>query len=302
MSSEKYYDVIIIGGSYSGLAAAMALGRALMTVLVIDDAMPCNRQTPHSHNFLTQDGQTPTQIATTARLQVERYKSISFFSGLAVTGTKTANGFEIMTPSGETFRGVTLIFATGIRDILPAIEGLAECWGISVLHCPYCHGYEVRKEVTGILGNGEAGYQLIKLIANWTRHLTLFTNGASTLTRDQAEQLGRAGIPIIDTPITRITHTAGNIQQLVFEDGATAPVKALYTRAPFEQHCAIPQHLGCQLTEEGYLRVDATQETTVPGVYACGDNTSGARTVANAVSTGTLAGMAASKKIILSRF
>ena len=144
ISDMEPLDVIIVGGSYSGLAAGMALGRALRQVLIIDSGKPCNRQTPYSHNFITQDGKTPEEIATLARQQVEKYDTVTFFNGLATNGAKTENGFEIQTASGETFSAKKLIFATGIKDIMPDIEGYAECWGISVLHCPYCHGYEVR--------------------------------------------------------------------------------------------------------------------------------------------------------------
>jgi len=157
MRDNKQFDVIIVGGSYSGLAAGMALGRAVRSVLIIDDGKPCNRQSPFSHNFLTNDGKTPMEIAALANLQVRGYDTVEFFNGLATSGIKTENGFEILVASGETFATKKLIFATGIRDILPEIDGLAECWGISVLHCPYCHGYEVRNEKTGVLGNGDAG-------------------------------------------------------------------------------------------------------------------------------------------------
>src|SRR5215210_2082005 len=155
MTDNKHFDVIIVGGSYSGLAAGMALGRALRKVLIIDDGKPCNRQTPFSHNFLTNDGNSPTEIAALANLQVRRYETVKFFEGLATSGIKTENGFEIQVASGETFAAKTLIFATGIIDVLPDIDGLAACWGISVIHCPFCHGYEVRNEKTGILGNGD---------------------------------------------------------------------------------------------------------------------------------------------------
>src|SRR5664279_6155118 len=114
MTGSKNFDVIIVGGSYSGLAAGMALGRALRQVLIIDSGKPCNKQTPHSHNFLTQDGKTPTEIATLAKQQVARYNTVKFFNGLATNGTKTENGFEIRVASGETFRTGKLIFATGI--------------------------------------------------------------------------------------------------------------------------------------------------------------------------------------------
>lgn len=187
---NKNFDVIIIGGSYSGLAAAMALGRALVSVLVIDSGKPCNRQTPHSHNFLTQDGKEPADIAAIGKQQVALYDTVQFFDGLAISGQRTSNGlFEIQTASGEIFWADKLIFATGIKDIMPDVEGFVDCWGISVLHCPYCHGYEVRDQPTGILGSGENGYELAKLISNWTKDLTLFTEGKSKLTPEQIEKL-----------------------------------------------------------------------------------------------------------------
>ena len=302
MSSENNFDVIIVGGSYSGLAAAMALGRALKKVLIIDDGKPCNRQTPYSHNFITHDGKTPAAIATLAKEQVKLYDTVTFFSGLASAGKAIENGFEILVSSGEIFEAKKIIFATGIRDILPAIEGLATCWGISVLHCPYCHGYEVRNEKTGILGNGAFAFDFARLISNWTKDLTLFTNGASTFTTEQIEQLEKHSINIVEKEIESLEHSDGYIQNIIFSDGSKFLIKALYAPVPFEQHCTIPALLGCQLTEEGYIKVDAFQETTIPGIFACGDNATAMRTVANAVAMGTTAGMVASKKMILEEF
>lgn len=302
MKQDKQFDIIIIGGNYSGLAAAMALGRALKNVLVIDSGEPCNRQTPYSHNFLTQDGKPPKEIATVGRAQVQMYSTVGFFDGLATIGRKTGNGFEIQVATGETFTSKGLVFATGIKDILPDINGVAACWGISVLHCPYCHGYEVRNETTGILCNGDNGYDFSRLLSNWTKHLTLFTNGRSTLTADQITGLQKHNIAIVEKEIESLTHTNGHLQNITFNDGSKSFINALYAPAPFEQHCQIPQCLGCEFTEDGYIKVDPLQETTIKGVFACGDNTTRMRTVANAVAMGTTAGMTASKKMILEEF
>jgi len=296
------FDAIIIGGSYSGLAAAMALGRALKKVLVIDSGMPANAQTPHSHNFLTQDGNTPKGIATIGKQQVEKYKNVRFHNGLASAGSRIENGFEITTDVGERFQATKLIFATGIKDIMPEIDGFAACWGISAIHCPYCHGYEVRNTKTGILGNGEYAYELSRMIWNWTKDLTIYTNGKSTLSAEQAKKLKSHNIQIVETQIRKLDHTAGYIQNLEFIDGTKSPLTALYSPRPFIQHCPIPTSLGCELTEEDYIKVNGFQETSVDGIYACGDNTTKMRTVANAIAMGTTAGMSASKKLILEQF
>jgi thioredoxin reductase len=303
MADNKQFDVIIIGGSYSGLAAAMALGRALRKVLIIDSGKPCNAPTPHSHNFLTQDGKTPKEIATLAKQQVEKYNTVKFFDGPATHGTKTENGFEIKVASGEAFRAGKLIFATGIRDMLPSIDGFAACWGISVLHCPYCHGYEVRNEKTGILGNGEFGFELSKLISNWTNDLTVFTNGASTLTAEQTMKLEKHRIKIVEKEVERLEHSSGHLQHIISKDGTkSSSVKAIYSPTPFEQHCQIPETMGCELTDEGYIKIDAFQKTTIAGIFACGDNTTRMRTVANAVAMGTTAGMMVNKEIVFEEF
>ena len=302
MTNDKIFDVIIVGGSYAGLAAGMALGRALKKVLIMDNGQPCNRQTPYSHNFLTQDGKPPKEIAEIGKQQLAMYETISFFNGLADKAAKTEKGFEIQAASGEMFWCKKVIFATGIRDILPDVIGLSECWGISVLHCPYCHGYEVKNQQTVVLGNGESGFELTRLISNWTKDLTLFTNGSSALTQEQTEQLERHSIKVVEKEIERLEHTGGSLNSIIFRDGTKVLAKAMYARNPFEQHCRIPESLGCVLTTEGYIQTDIFQETSVPGVFTCGDNATRMRTVANAVATGTAAGIAVSNRITFEEF
>jgi thioredoxin reductase len=299
MTNDKQYDVIIVGGSYAGLAAGMSLGRAMRSVLIMDEGRPCNRQTPYSHNFLTNDGKKPAEIAALGRLQVSNYPTVDFFDGRAVHATKTAVGYTVEGDNGKSFNAKKLVFATGIKDLLPAIEGVAECWGISVIHCPFCHGYEVRHEKTAILANGEAGFDFTRLIANWTNDLTLLTNGPAVLTAAQKEQLLQLQVPVIEKEIDSIDHTEGQINTIAFKDGSRFSPRALYAPSPFEQHCKLPEELGCALTGEGYLQTDPSYETTVPGIYAIGDNASRMRTVANAVAMGNAVGIGLSKKLIL---
>jgi thioredoxin reductase len=302
MNNDNIFDVIIAGGSYAGLAAGMALGRSLRKVLIIDSGMPCNRQTPYSHNFLTQDGQPPHEIAAIAKQQVAQYNTVTFLNGLVTHGTKSGDGFEIAVVTGERFAARKLIFATGVKDLMPAIEGFAACWGISVLHCPYCHGYEARGETTGILANGDIGFEQAVHISNWTKDLTLYTNGPSALTTEQTAQLYKHSIRIVEKQVEKLEHTGGHIQRIVFVDGTKHALKAVYTRVDFVQRCPVPQQLGCTLTAEGFIQTDAMMATTVKGIFACGDNITRMRTVAGAVAAGTFTGVAVNRELILEDF
>lgn len=295
---NKSFDVIIVGGSYSGLSAAMSLGRSLRQVLVIDSGLPCNRQTPHSHNFITQDGEKPAVISAKAKLQVDFYKTVQFYKGVAIKAIKTENVFEIITRSGEIFTARKLLFATGVKDLLPEIKGFSDCWGISVLHCPYCHGYEVKNEKTAIIANGEMGFEFAKLISNWTKDLRLCTNGKSELTLEQTQVLQKHGVLILEDEIDSLEHDKGYVSNIVFKNGKKVKVKAIYARVPFEQHCKLPQDLGCEINEQGYLKVDFMQKTTVPGIFGSGDATTQMRSVALAVSSGSFAGAVINKELI----
>ncbi|MCB9164129.1 MAG: NAD(P)/FAD-dependent oxidoreductase [Flavobacteriales bacterium] len=302
MHEDQHFDVIIVGGSYSGLAAGMALGRAMRRVLIVDSGLPANRQTPYSHNFITQDGVPPHAIAAAARKQVERYTTVEFLSGTVTGAQHWARGFKVSVDTGAMFTAKKLVFATGIRDVLPAIPGFAESWGISVLHCPYCHGYEVRDEVMGVLGNGDKAFELVRLIANWTNELTLYTNGPSTLKDDQMAALRAHGIHVEEKEVVQLAHVKGQLNGIHLKDGDVHAIHALYAMPAFEQHCTLPQELGCAHSEEGYIQADAQQRTTVTGIYACGDNTTRLRTVANAVAMGTTAGMMLNKELVAEEF
>jgi len=295
MTTPTSFDVIIIGGSYAGLSAAMSLGRSLRKVLILDGGKPCNRQTPHSHNFITHDGEKPNVIAEKAKEQVLRYDTVQFSSDPAIAGKKTENGFAITTQSGAEFHARKLIFATGIKDTMPDIKGFSECWGISVVHCPYCHGYEFRNQKTGIMANGERAYHLASLVYNLTDRITILTSGQADFKEEQSAKLKQHGIAIITTEVAEIEHENGNIRKVIFKGGETMAFEALYAGIPFTQSSDIPAALGCELTEMGHIKIDAFQKTTVDGIFACGDNASQMRSVANAVHTGNLAGAMANR-------
>jgi thioredoxin reductase len=301
-ATNKDFDVIIIGGSYAGLSSAMALGRALRNTLVIDNGNPCNIKAPESHNFITQDGNTPSAIALTARKQVEQYPSVEFVNETAVGISGSNNQFVVTSSNGAVHKARKIIFATGIKDIMPELAGFEACWGISIIHCPYCHGYEVRHEATGILANGDLAFEMTRMVFNWTTNLILFTNGKSTLTEEQAAKIKSRSIQIEERPINEILHSDGHIHTVQLNDGASIKLNVLYARPSFVHHTDMAERLGCALNEQGYLGVDMFQKTNIAGVFACGDATTPLRSVANAVASGSLAGVMANRDIFEEEF
>lgn len=302
MKEIPNHEVIIIGGSYAGLSAAMSLGRALRDVLVVDSGDPCNKQTPHSHNFITQDGETPANIIRKVKAQLAAYPSVRFLDAVVTDVKKVEEQFAISTSTGNTFTAARLLFATGVKNIMPDVPGFAECWGISVLHCPYCHGYEVRHQPTGILANADMAFEMAKLINNWTKDLTLFTNGRAVFTAEQKAKLAAHQVKIIEKEIAFFKHENGYLQQIVFKDDTHQELTALYARPAFEQHSKLPEKLGCELTDDGYIKIDELKRTSIPGVFAAGDNTIPFRSVANAVAAGASAGAFINHELIAATF
>lgn len=303
MNRENTYEIVIVGGSYAGLSTAMALGRSLRKVLVIDSGKPCNASTPHSHNFLTRDGSTPAEISSIAKNQVLVYPSVEFMDNKVESIVKESNGtFHISTSDGNTFHTQKVVLATGMKDMLPEIPGLKACWGKSVIHCPYCHGYEVHHTKTGVLANGDMGYEFSTMIQHWTDDLTIFTNGEAELSEEQKSNLAQLSIHIDERPIRKIEHVDGKIEHIEFANNSTFTLTALYAAVPSKQHSDLASELGCNLTEAGYVEVDMFQKTTVEGVYAVGDCTSPFRKVSIAVASGSICGAALNREMIQSEF
>lgn len=292
------YDAIIVGGSNAGLSAGMVLGRALRRVLILDNNQPCNRQTPHSHNFLTRDGETPAAIAAIAREQVLRYPSVALQTDKVVTAQAVAGGFQVTTERGEVLHGRKLLLATGVKDEMPAIPGFAECWGISVLHCPYCHGYEVQGQKLGLLANGATASDLAILIHHWSQDLVLFTNGPANLTTEQRAIIEARTVQLVETPIAELEHQNGQLHAVRTTDGASYPLPAIFARIPFRQHTDIAAQLGCAHTETGLIQATASGETNVPGVFVAGDNSTGMRQISMAISSGSVAAAFMNRELI----
>lgn len=296
------FDFIIIGGSYAGLSAAMTLGRARCRVLVLDASQPRNRTTPHAHNLLLHDGDAPADLAARARQQVAAYPTVQLLDARATAAKKLPDGtFQVSTAAQGTFTAPTLLLATGLRDELPPLPGFAECWGTSIIHCPYCHGYEVADQATGLWLNGEMVGHMVAMLLNWTRELTVFTNGPATFGADVRALLAQHGIGLEETPVVALRHTGPQLHSLDLASGRTVPLRVLYAGLPRSQASDLPAQLGCELDEQNLLRVDALNQTTVPGVYAIGDNCGLGHQLAIAIGMGNRVGAELSRRLILGR-
>ncbi|MFW0715772.1 NAD(P)/FAD-dependent oxidoreductase [Pedobacter sp. N23S346] len=296
------FDVIIIGGSYAGLSAALTLGRATRKVLIVDSGEPCNRQTPHSHNFLTHDGDTPAEISEQAKAEVLRYPTVKFIDGYVDTARKTTEGFSINLKTGETFSARKILLSTGLKDTLPDINGFSECWGITVIHCPYCHGYEVKNEKVGLMMNGDHAFEMAKTISLWNSDLTLLTNGKSQLTNEQTEKLTSKSIKIIEAEIVELEHKDGILENVILSTGEKVALKALYARSAVSQHVNFDIQLGFELTELNTIKINEQHETTAKGVYAAGDSTTLMRSLSIINASGTMAGIMINREILAEDF
>ena len=230
------------------------------------------------------------------------YNTVRFMNGTAVYATKSENGFVVTTNEGQQFESKKLVLATGIKDNMPGIKGFVECWGISVVHCPYCHGYELRDKKTAIMAKGERAFHLASLVNNLTNNITILSSGKHELNDEQIARLLRHNIQIIETDVAAIDHNDGQVTRVVFADQTRIAFDAVYAAVPFSQHSEIPAKLGCAFTEQGHIIVDASCRTTVGGVFACGDNSAMMRSVANAVYTGNLTGAMINKELTDEQF
>ncbi|MCE3280587.1 MAG: ahpF [Bacteroidetes bacterium] len=288
---SKNYEVIIIGGSFAGLSAALALGRAKRNILVIDNNNSCNKQAPKAHNFLTWDNSQPHEVLSEGKKDVMNYPTVEFKNGTASDAKKNSGGFEVILETGERFNTKKLLFATGVSDLMPEIKGLQSCWGISVLHCPYCHGYEVKEKKTAVFADGINALDICMVLKQWTNEIVLLTNGKSILKKRHEERLRSHDIEIIEKEISGLEQKEGNITKVFFKDNSQLEIPVMYAKLEFKQHCDIPEKLGCKMTKHGFIKIDESKKTTVHGIYAAGDNTSKGRTISLAVAAGTVAGM-----------
>ncbi|MBO0124628.1 NAD(P)/FAD-dependent oxidoreductase [Agrobacterium sp. OT33] len=290
------FDVIIIGGSYAGLSAALQLGRARKNVLVVDAGKRRNRFASHSHGFLGQDGKAPGEIVAEARRQIERYQTIEWAEGRVTDAEGSFGDFVVEIDGRRRESAARLILAMGVTDELPDITGLKERWGSSVFHCPYCHGYELDQGKIGVIAASPMAIHHALMLPDWGE-TTFFTNGIFMPDEDQAALLSARGVRVEKD---RIAEIAGHAD-VVLSDGRSIALAGLFTQPKLWITSDWIGKLGCSV-EEGPMGAsivtDAMKQTTVRGVFACGDVARPAGSVALAVGDGAMAGAAAHRSIL----
>ncbi|WP_175943611.1 NAD(P)/FAD-dependent oxidoreductase [Burkholderia pyrrocinia] len=298
---HNHHEVIVVGGSFAGLSAAMQLARARRRVLVIDAGRPRNRFAEHAHGFFGQDGKSPARIVSEAVAQLDAYPTVQRIDGEVRTAERDADGrFHVTLSDGRRASGDRLILATGIRDELPALPGLAERWGVSVLHCPYCHGYEVSGQRLGVLATHPLSVHQAILIPDWGP-TTWFTQGVVEANEEEAALLDARGVRIERSPVVEILGDAPRIEALRLADGQVVPIDALFVGARTVMASDLAQQLGCAF-DEGPLgpvvRVDTWKQTSVAGVFAAGDASTPMTNATFASASGVTAGIAAHRSLI----
>lgn len=286
------YDVLIIGGGPAGLSTAMTLGRMSRTALLCDDNHPRNAPSSHVNNFPTHDGIHPADWRKLARKDLEKYQTIQFFQGSVISVEKTDIGFQAKLSSGKKILVKKVVLAYGIKDKLLPIPGFSELWGKAIFHCPFCHGFEIRGSRLGYIANGELAFHALLMIESLASELIVFTNGKSQFTEEQHSILARKNIRLIEEKLERLVHEGETLKAIVLNDGQVVEREYLYYRAemPFVLKSEIGSLLGCGKTQFGLYQVNERGATTVPGVFACGDNMSTAQSVMLASASGVMAG------------
>lgn len=296
------YDAVIVGGGPSGLTAALVLSRACRKVLVCDEGKPRNYASPAVHGFFSRDGISPEELLKIGREQLKPY-AVEWRDAGVKDAERIDGGFRVETRDGKAFTARKLILATGVTDERPEIDGLLELWGTGVLHCPYCHGWEVRNKPWGFIAVGEQAADWGIELRGWTTELTLCSNGPSGLTEAGRRTLKNRGVAVREERIKRLDGENGVLKAVIFENGERLDLTALFVRTIMVQRSPLPKKFGCKLASmDGGFRdaveVDQFGATAVPGLYVIGDASRGMPQVATAVADGSMAAIMANKAMI----
>jgi thioredoxin reductase len=295
-------DVIIIGGSFAGLAAALQLGRARRKVTVLDTGLPRNRFADHSHGLLGHDHKPPLEILAEARQQLARYPTVRLVNARAESISGAIDDFSVLTGDGESLKARRLILSYGVADQMPDVPGFAESWGSSIVPCPYCDGFEVAGRHWGLVWSGPQSNTYVRLYHDWTDTLTVLANGHE-IPPDIRADLARRGIPVVDGRVTEIAQHEDRSATVKLDTGPNIAVDIVFAHPRNKPSARLHESLGLATVDTPLgiaLKVDERRETSMPGVYAAGDLANPLMaSVTLAISHGATAGISAQQSMLV---
>jgi thioredoxin reductase len=300
--THEQYDVVVVGGGAAGLSGALTLARARRSVLVIDAGEQRNRPASGVHGFLTRDGLPPAELVALGRAEVERYGG-TVLDGRVAALAGSAGAFAVTLEDGRAFAARRLLVTAGLVDELPEVPGLRELWGTDVVHCPYCHGYEVRDEPIGVLCTGPLSVHLAKLFRQWSADVTLFLHTGPRPSDEEAEALAARGIALVEGEVAALESEAGRLRGVRLSSGEVVPRRVLAVGTTLLARAELLAGIGLEATEHQLgvgqrIEADATGRTAVPGVWVAGNVTDLMAWVASAASAGGLAGAAINNDLV----
>jgi thioredoxin reductase len=299
-----FYKVIIVGGSYSGLSAALQLARARQDVLVLDGGARRNERARSSHGYLSQDGAPSEAIIRKGKDELQGYANVTFRETLAVAAAAQQDGFVVELSDGMTARAQRVILAVGVRDELPNIPGLAEKWGDAVAMCPYCHAYEFGGQPMGVIGGNPAlSLHQVELLPDWGP-TTYFMQGQDELSGEAASMVAKRGVTLERSPIIEMLGTGTKLEAVRLADRRVIPLRFALVAPITTVAGSLAQGLGCAM-EDGvtgrHIKTDEWKQTSIPNVYAVGDASSPYHIISVATTSGTMAGVSAHASLAVAR-
>ena len=293
-------DIIIIGGSFAGLAGALQLGRARRNVTVLDTGLNRNRFAAHSHGLLGHDHKSPAEILGVARQQLGRYPTVRLVNARADSISGTLDDFSVHINDGEALKARRLLLAYGVKDLMPATPGFAECWGKSIVPCPYCDGFEVAGQHWGLLWSGSHSLHAITLYGDWTDRLTVFADGHE-IDADARAAMARRNVDVVDGKVSAISHTNGKIETVDLDTGKSVAVDVLFAHPRNEPSAGLHQSLGLAIDQNPLglsLKLDDRRQTSLTGIYAAGDLANPMASVTLATMSGAMAAIFAQQSML----
>jgi thioredoxin reductase len=301
---ERPWDCIVIGGGAAGLSAALVLGRARRRTLLVDDGRQSNLAAHGIGGLLGHDGRPPAELYAAARAELARYPSVELVTGTVVSAERAEEGFLVAVPGGVRYAARRLLLATGMDYRAPDVPGVAERWGRSVFHCPFCHGWEVRDRPLGVLDRGADAVHRALLLRAWSDDVTVLTDGPPELDDDASAQLAAAGVAVDERRVAALRGPGSELTDVVFTDGSARSLGGLLVPVVLHQRSPLAARLGATIAPPGMLAADAVDvdtwlQTSVPGVAAAGDITGTMPSVANAIAAGSNAAAAIVRSLVV---